>query len=179
MEQKNSLSVQQARISDEEKDLLRGLFLDNEPLLIAVRNLFFGFDLSTQEKEWLKVIKTPEQKRLLRKIFLPELQPDLPIGQSIDLWMTIKLGDAGKDEEIMESRRILLDNLEKALKLLDNPTGRKVDLSVVGLESAELQARNTFIGHVEMQLQAIRAMANEKKETQEERSIRLLKDSVK
>jgi hypothetical protein len=50
----------QMRILPEEIALIRHVFKGNEPLL-----------------------------KLLRKIFLPELDPQAPFGQMIDLWMTI------------------------------------------------------------------------------------------
>lgn len=51
----------QMRISDDEIKLIKALFANNEPAL-----------------------------KLLRKMFLPELDPQAPIGQMIDLYRTIK-----------------------------------------------------------------------------------------
>ncbi len=54
----------QMRIPPEERAIVRGLFLGNEAAL-----------------------------KLLRKIFLPELDPTAPIGQMVDLYLTIPTKD--------------------------------------------------------------------------------------
>lgn len=62
---------QQMRISEQEISLLKNTFGKNDTLL-----------------------------KLLRKVFLPELDPDLPIGQMIDLWMTVDI----KDKDPIEAK---------------------------------------------------------------------------
>lgn len=105
---------QEMRITEKEKELLKTTFGDNLPLL-----------------------------KLLRKIFLPEIMPDAPLGQNIDLWMTVPV-----------------DNMTPEQALIN------------------LKARNTVIGHIELQLQTLDALSHPD-ETPEERVARLAKNSNK
>lgn len=179
MAEKNSSTVlQQSRITDEEKQLLKSHFLDNEDLLVALRNLMFGFRLQALENSLLKQLQVEPIKVLLRKIFLPELGPTIPIGQSVDLWMTVKLDVPERDKTHIKARQLLIDNLETALATLDTLDNSGVSLKVEKTPEG-LMNRNTYISHIEVQLQAIRAMANAKQETEEERIQRLAKDSLK
>ncbi len=170
-------------ITEKEKSLLRNTFKDREDLLLAIRNLFFGFKLDEQEKLLIRSINNPEVHKLLRKMFLPELQKTDPIGQSIDLWMTVRMEDSGIWYQTFKAREKLIQILQTALNFLKDPSSNSVDLSVSNPESPdlawELIARNTFIAHTGIQLQAIRALANSKEETQAEIKERLKKDSLK
>lgn len=184
MENKNSQTVQQARISDKEKSLLRNTFSENEDLLIALRNLLFGFDMNEGELKMLERLQGKELRKLLRKIFLPELEKDIPIGQSIDLWATLNVDgkEIGQISQAMLARISLIKNIELALNLLENPNGKKVNLLDYKLITAsstnyELLARNTFISHIELQLAVIRMLANSVEETPEQLMARIKKDS--
>jgi hypothetical protein len=175
--------VQKRRISDSDQSLLKSLFQDNEPMLMLVRNLLLGFDMTAEEKEQIKnAFKTEESRKLMRKIFLPELQKDIPIGQNLDLWMTIEI--AGKDEshirQTTKARTLLIAYLEKALGLLADVDGEKVDISVND-ETYDwtLIARNTYVMHIEQQLLTIRQLANEPELTPEEALANMKKDSTR
>jgi hypothetical protein len=175
---KNSLSIQQSRNSEREKALLKGLFKDNETLIIALRNLLFGFVLDSEEEAILKPLRgSAEALKLLRKIFLPTLDKDIPVGQSVDLWMTVKLDDPTRDKVNIKARELLIKKLETALGTLEGGKER-VDLTP-GRTAEELINRNTFINHVELQLGVIRSLAQQKDETEDERAIKLAKDSLK
>ncbi len=180
MEKTNSQTVQQSRISESEKELLRGIFANNEGLLLVLRNLFFGFELDEGEKKTIEKLKEENIKKLLRKIFLPELQKDIPIGQSIDLWMTIKLEDKESVEDIISGRKGLIQMLENALQSIEEGNSKTLDVDVKGkLDKPYFLARNTFISHIEMQLQIIQMIANSVRETSEELLARIKKDSSK
>ena len=179
----NSQERQSARISDREKELLRGIFQDNEDLLLAVRNLFFGFDLNEVEKEVIKnSFKTEESRKLMRKLLLPELQRDIPVGQSVDLWMTIDIQgkEAEQIRQITAARASLIQSMDAALRLLEDVNAKPVDLEVnEDTTDWQLIARNTFIQHVELQLQVIRTLANQEELTPEEAAEMLHKNSNK
>ena len=65
MTDKEKLGIgSQMRITDAELSLIKMTFAENELLL-----------------------------KTLRKFFLPELDPTVPLGQNIDLWMTVKVDD--------------------------------------------------------------------------------------
>lgn len=63
--------------------------------------------------------------KLLRKTFLPELDPSLPVGQMLDLWMTVKIDDMSPQDALinLKSRNTLIAHLElqlMQLKILAN-----------------------------------------------------------
>lgn len=78
----------QMRITPEEIALIQRTYKDNEPLL-----------------------------RLLRKMFLPEIDPNAPIGQLIDLWMTVKVDDVSPEDALIniKARNQLIMHLDQVL----------------------------------------------------------------
>jgi len=80
------------RYSDEELDLIKKTFKGNVKLL-----------------------------KLLRKVFLPEYDPQAPLGQVIDLWMTLDLGGLSQEEQAirLHSRNGLILHLEHQLNELN------------------------------------------------------------
>jgi len=176
----NSQTVQEARISDKEKALLRATFSGQDELLVLTRNALFGYKLLDHEKKLLKdLYRTEGLVALMRKILLPELDRDNPIGQSIDLFLTVDV--VGKDEyqqkQAIEARKIMVELLESGL-------ARLADVETTGPElhfkftPTGLIARNTYITHVEMQLRVIMILA---KSNEEPEAImkRLAKNSAK
>lgn len=80
--------MKEMRITEEEIALLKSTFRDNERLL-----------------------------KVLRKIFLPEIQSDAPLGQNIDLWMTVPVKDYTPEQVMinMLARNQLIQHLENSL----------------------------------------------------------------
>lgn len=58
-----------------------------------------------------------ELVRLMRKFFLPELDPYVPIGQNIDLWMTVKVDDMEMEQAIinLKARNQLISHVDNCL----------------------------------------------------------------
>lgn len=177
------------RISDTEFEMLKSTFAERDELLKTIRNLFFGLSVTDDEKKQIKDLFGTNKvlRKLMRKQFLPEIQPDLPIGQAIDLWMTIDIKDKDSLQirHIVEAREKLNGMIEKSLNLLEDPNETPVDLSawnrvpwVEGLDTS-LIARNQFISHIDQQLNTIKILAGMKTETVEETKKRLLQDSSK
>lgn len=81
----------QMRISPDELEIIRRAFGGNEALL-----------------------------KLMRKIFLPELSADNPIGQNIDLWMTIPVTELSPEEALinLKARNTLVSHLDQQLMVL-------------------------------------------------------------
>lgn len=81
----------QMRITPDEIELIKRAFGNNEPLL-----------------------------RLMRKIFLPEIDPSAPIGQIIDLWMTIDVKDMSAEDALinLKARNTLISHLDQQLMTL-------------------------------------------------------------
>lgn len=85
-------NTQEMRITEKEKELLKVTFGDNLPLL-----------------------------KLLRKVFLPELQADAPLGQNIDLWMTVPTANQTPEQIAINltARNMLIQHIEMQLQILD------------------------------------------------------------
>lgn len=81
----------QMRITPDEIKLIQATFRNNEPMI-----------------------------RLLRKIFLPELDPTAPIGQMIDLWMTVETKDQGIEQQLinLKARNTLITHVDQQLMTL-------------------------------------------------------------
>lgn len=79
---------EEMRITPEEIDLLKSAFKGNTRLL-----------------------------KLLRKIFLPEVGYEAPLGQNIDLWMTIPFQNLSNEEKVINllARNNLIQHIESQL----------------------------------------------------------------
>lgn len=77
----------------------------SEKELSIIRNIFNGRD---------------DLLKLLRKVFLPELDPELPIGQMIDLWMTLDIKDKPPEEVKIQliARNTVITHIESQLMQL-------------------------------------------------------------
>lgn len=86
------------RITDAELGLLKMTFADNDVLL-----------------------------KLMRKIFLPEIDLNAPVGSQVDLWMTIKIEDQTTEEAIinLKARNQVITHLEMCLNQIKILAGQK------------------------------------------------------
>lgn len=71
----------------------------------VIRSLFKGND---------------EALRLMRKIFLPELDPTAPIGQMVDLWMTVNIKDMTPEMAYITilARNTVIQHVDQQLQTL-------------------------------------------------------------
>lgn len=69
----------------------------------------------------------PGALKLLRKIFLPEVTPDAPIGQQVDLWMTLKIEDLDPEQALInvKARNSVIQHVEGCLMQLYLLAGQK------------------------------------------------------
>jgi len=83
----------QMRITESEIELIKKTFKDNEQLL-----------------------------KLLRKIFLPELDPTAPLGENIDLWLSVPVKQLPHEDAVIQimARNELINHIEMQLMVLDN-----------------------------------------------------------
>ncbi len=70
--------------------------------------------------EEIEIIKSAfrgnsELLKLLRKVFLPELDPKAPLGEQIDLWMTVPVEGNERDKINIVARKQLIQHLEQQL----------------------------------------------------------------
>ena len=183
--------VQTMRYSDDELRLIKANFAENEDLLMIMRKAFFQFPLDSDEINLLQSRFTDENMtRLMRKTFLPEIQADIPLGQSIDLWMTVEMRDKDPERVMVDLlvRRELITRIEVGLECLKGviPVDFNPVISYVPNfkgdhleEFVKVNSRNTYITHVEQQLVQLKLLAGLKDETVEEVKDRLKKDSTK
>lgn len=176
------------RISDSELSLIKATFAENDELLLIMRKAFFDFPLSTDERAILETHLASDQiKHVMRKMFLPEIQADIPIGQSIDLYMTIEMRDKDPMRAMVdvEVRQKLIEMIEVGLECLvgNIPLEKREIVNYKPVmrpeEFIRLSARNAYITHVEQQLLQLKLLSGMKQETIEETKERLKKDSMK
>lgn len=175
------------RVSDVEIALLNGLFADNEGLLIAIRNVFFGI-ASKEEKQFVEDAFSGKKEalKLMRKMFLPEIAPEIPLGQTIDLWRTLDIKDKDDHEFLgqMVATDILIKGIETSLRLLEDSNLDGVDLvinpkKIDKYTKPEIIARNNFVSHIEGVLLQMKILAGMKNETPEQIKERIAKNSTK
>jgi hypothetical protein len=131
--------------------------------------------------------------KVFRKLFLPQIETDVPLQQNFDLWMTIKLKEleVGQASVHLKSIQLWIDYIDQQLKLIEKGKFqvKKPKISFKGLTKlddkidqemfAEVLARNTIINHTEQCLQQLLLLAGRKEESPEETVERLSKDSAK
>lgn len=189
MEQKPK-QIKRKRITDKELEVIKSVFSDNEPLLLALRKVFLQLKLDKFETTLIdnSITKKPNVVDVIAKCFLPEIDPETPIQQVIDLWMTIDMKDKDVDEAYphIVARSLLIQYLKEQLDVLRGNKGKMkfTDFNFSKNNSAEdiyidLIVRNTIITHTEQQLFQLQTLAGSKTETVEETMARLSKDSSK
>lgn len=175
------------RFTDSELALIKSIFADNEPILMALRKFLYGGTLNETESVWVKGL-SPEGIAVIKKIVLPQLELDSPLFGAVDLWANINTKEQSlqKSYEEMLARKIVEDYLEKQIELL---SGKKVkNINLFSLHKMEdknpedavidLAARNTIISHIDIQLYQAKVLAGHKEESVEETQQRLQKNST-
>lgn len=102
------------RLTNEELTTIKALYADNLPAL-----------------------------KVLRKIFLPEVNATAPLGQNFDLWMTMKIEDLTAEEALvnLKARNTLIQHVESCLMQLSLLAGQKEE--TVEETKARLAANST------------------------------------
>jgi len=180
---------QTMRYTDEELGLIKNTFAENDDLLKIIRKSMLQMSLSALDLSMLELVRKEGILKVLRKTFLPTLDPEAPIHQMIDLWMTVQIVDKGPDEAylVLLARERLIKYIDQQLLFLETGKEGKIrfdELNEIGDKIApdiyvDMIARNTIISHIEMQCNALSILAGRKDETPEETQERLLKDSNK
>ena len=174
--------MQKMRYSEQELGLIKSIFAENDTALIALRKKMLGVELSETEKELTNY--SEDTLKLLGKTFNPQIDPEAPIHQIIDLWMTVDVKDKTPEQARinLKARKVVLEYIEKRL------AGKKTfsldsliysDKNDDETNLVNMTARNTILGHIEQQLQQLSILAGQKDETVEDLMERLSKDSSK
>jgi len=73
--------------------------------------------------------ENPTALKLLRKIFLPEVSPVSPIGQNMDLWMTLKIEDLTPEQALIniKARNTVIQHVEQCLLQLSLLAGNQAE----------------------------------------------------
>lgn len=183
--------TQSLLVSDKELELLKSVFAENDELLETIRDLFFGLEITNDQKDSItSIFKNDDLKKLFIRRFLPEIRKGVPVGQSVDLWTGVEVIGKNPIEivQVVTARAKLIEMVKVSLALLDNPNGSVVDLNFVprimgvGTDSdlqVELISRNQFISHVETQLIMIKVISGQKVESVEQAKQRLTNNSNK
>jgi len=182
---------QKMRYGNNELGLIKNTFGENPALLLVMRKVFFQAKFTKTDLDTLKPIRENDAiKELIRKTYLPEIELDTPIGQVIDLWLTVDNKDKSPEESTtaLKVRARLMELIEAGLKRLESddtkPTeeiiGFKPDFSLDDEKLyVEWTARNGLITHSEFQLSQLVVLAEKKNETPEETKKRLAMNSTK
>lgn len=184
------------RYGEAELALIKGMFKDNNALVIALRKVFLQMPLNVLDTEI--IINTfkgrKENLTVIRKCFYPELEPEAPLSQLIDLWMTIDVRDKSMEElkNVFDSRELLIDLIEQQLEGLEKVANSKelnYEITMANLVAKkgkttedfyrDIMTRNTMISHTETRLSEMSILANTEIPTDEEIKERKEKDSTK
>ena len=92
--------MKQMRITDEELAVIKGLFAGNEEAL-----------------------------KIMRKIFLPEIDYSAPLGQLVDMWLPVEVDEVSSEQALVniKARKTLIVHVESCLMQLRNLAGQKED----------------------------------------------------
>lgn len=179
------------RYTDEEINLIKQTFADNDELHRAIFNTFLQLPLSAVEQSILIPIKNhPQVLGILQKAFLPTITDEnVPLAQTIDLWMTIDVKDKTPEDGLnaIKAREKLIDYLKQQLGVLSGKKAEPIKLAdcikIKGKKADEVYQdilmRNTLIYHVQQQLMHLGNLAVMKEETPEESKKRLAQNSAK
>lgn len=172
--------------NDRELMLIKTTFAENEDLLKAVRNLFYGVEISDAEKAVIKqTFSNPDVVEAVRHKIYGLNNFNTPIGQLSDFWMGAEQQIFGASRDTIKQsigvKVQVLDMFTKAFKLLENPDGEKVSTKVDIEDELGINiiARNLYMKAIDTGLFTILTIAGKKDETLEDVLKRLEKNSNK
>lgn len=187
----NQKTKPKMRYENNELGIIKSTFSENPAILLALRKVFFQAKLTKADLETLKPIRENKAvQELVRKTYLPEIELDTPIGQVIDLWLTVDSKDKTPIESTLalKVRSRLMELIEAGLARLETdktePTQKIIDFKPdFNLSDEDLYiewtARNGVITHSEFQLSQISVLAERKDETPEETKKRIAMNSTR
>lgn len=176
------------RIGNDEIGIFKNTFAENDTLLKSVRKIFLQLPMEDAEKSYVSALFKDSEPLLAatRKLFLPEINGEAPLGQHVDLFMTFPV-EGNTPETVWlgaSAREKLISFIEEGLADLVAPkTSDKYSTFKPVSDPVEnfifLTARNTYISHVEQRLIEIKVLAGKKEETVDQTLERLNKDSAR
>lgn len=180
---------QELMYSDKDIDLIKSVFAENDALLVMLRKLFFGYDLTADEKKVvLSNFSNPVTIEVLRRKVYSVDNMETPVGQLSDFWLGVETQTFGASRDTIYqaliSKELVLEMFTKGFNLLTDPDGEKVDVKVkISLETdplgVKIIARNLYMKAIETALHAVKVIAGMKTESVEDAVKRLKSDSAK
>jgi hypothetical protein len=183
--------IQLDRFTDDEVELMKKVFKNNDMLLKAIRKHFLQLPMNAVDLSILQTnIKNKKDLlKLLRKVFIPEIIGDEPLFNLLDLWMGVDLKNKLPEDAIfyIKGNVKFIDYLEQQLQELETGKNNKKILfkdfvynkDKIDQEAyTDLITRNTVIMHVEQKLIMLKGYAERPEETEEELKKRQQKDSA-
>jgi hypothetical protein len=126
--------------NNDELQLIKNVFADNEELLYAVRSVFLQFPLSDAQKEMIKTQVTPPVINALRKRILPEISDEFPLTQLPSLLTTLteqlKVKDVQEMAPQFEAKMLQIKYLEQQFAVL---AGEDVEEKIRLIELGSLE----------------------------------------
>ena len=180
--------AEQLMYNEKDLELIKATFCENNELLVTMRQLFCGIEISKAEKAIIKsTFKNPDLVEAVRHKLYGKNNFSMPIGQISDFWVGTEQQIFGRDKDeirqAVESKHRVKGMFEKAVALLSNPDGEKVSIEFDSIDEDDLQisliSRNLFLKAVENTLLSLLAIAGKKGETIEQTTARLKADSSK
>lgn len=175
--------------NEDELKIVKSIFAENPKLIKTLRKFFFQGELNREEKTILDVFKQTNGINVLRKFLLPEIDPDSPLHQYADLFVSVSTKDRDTNFVAVEiaSRLLMVDYLKQQFGVVENKETSRIMLKDwIDFEGKdekrihiELGARNALLNHIDFQFQFIKALADAKEENPEQIKAKQKKDSAK
>ena len=179
---------QTMRFTNSELSLIKVLFAENEPLLFVIRKSILGFKLNENEENLVKGL-SKETTTLLRKAFLPDLDPSSPLFQLTDMVMGLNVDMKGQTQEfsipMIAAKSIEIQYMEEAMDILEGKDVKHEHTlqSLANLKDenafVNVTARNYLLSYIDSNCKQLEFLAGTKEETVEETISRLQKNSNK
>jgi hypothetical protein len=176
------ISKKMMRYSPEELSLIKNTFSDFNTLLV-LRKYLLGGDMSEDENAELKTLWKKDALAVIRKTILPEIDPNAPVNEIVDMFSAINTAEITKEYAIyqMKARQITKDYLDKKLKKEDGITLKSLSYSPDKTDDQayiDLSAQQLIVKHIEFQIMQLYSLGQMVEETPAEQAERLLKNST-
>lgn len=184
------MEKQIGRFSKGELDLIKNTFQEDDKLLFAIRKVFLQFEKNVNDRSLIKEM-TPELFAVIKKSFLPELDPTAPIFQLTDPYLALshiaQMNPAMATLHI-EAKDLQIEYLEQRYEVLqgNKPVGQEVilqDLKKKGKPEerrfVEMIAYFNLVNYIDSRINDLTMLANPQKMTEEEIKKQQELDSLK
>ena len=161
----------EARITEQDKLLLKASFENNDDGIKLLRKIFFKQELSKEEQKQVDAVfgGKKELQALMRKLIVPKLEDTNPLSQNFDAYMFTYKNTDGKDlDEILmkiQVTEILQTKLEEGMLRIEG-SNEKIsgdDMSFLTEQSnikvLKFLARNQYIGYIETVMSNIKTLS--------------------